>query len=712
MRNFLDIEKRAGFLFWLLLILLTAVSLRFYHLTTIPPGLTHDEADHGITAVAILNGARDIYFTVGHGREPLFDYATAGLMALLGQKAWVLRGTAVLFSLLMIGAMTAWTRLAFNNRVALLTAAGLAVGFWPVMAARQGLRSITLPALFGLALYFFWRGLQKLEIGDLRLEAHNANVNPPTLHVSRFTSHFSLFTFHFLLSGLLLGLTFYTYIPARGLWLLFPALLLVGGVWDRRWLRRAWAGTAVTLLVAAVLAWPLLAYLRANPGAEIRIDELSTPLIAARQGDFALLWGNIKGGLAIFTVAGDTAWRYNIPERPLLGPVMGGLFYLGVGLALWQVAGGRWQVRGWAGPNGRLAYAAALVWLVGGLAPVLITGPELSMTQAMGMQPVVYLLVAIALDWLWRLPMVNRQRSMANDQLTIGNWLLTIGMLFLFGGTAVITARDYFGTWANAPEVRVQYESTMVAVLDYLAEQQVADTSVSTITPGEFHSPAVAALTLPQDAAQMRWFDGRGSLIVPNDAEALVLFSGFAPLAEPLRPYLATAVLQDTLPLRPSDADRPVWVYHVTAAEAVADWQQWLTPQPAQFGEAAALLGYDLSSGNVAVGEMVQLVTVWQVQSAPSGLRLFTHLVGPDGVPLAQADRLDAPSGGWVAGDWLVQLHEFAVPAGTAVGAYPLTIGLYTCLDATCTQTQRLTVWQDGTAVGDHLQLTNLLITE
>jgi hypothetical protein len=61
-------------------------SLRLYHLTTMPPGLTHDEADHGITAVAILNGAREIYFTVGHGREPLFDYATAGLMALLGQK--------------------------------------------------------------------------------------------------------------------------------------------------------------------------------------------------------------------------------------------------------------------------------------------------------------------------------------------------------------------------------------------------------------------------------------------------------------------------------------------------------------------------------------------------------------------------------------------------------------------------------------------------
>ncbi|MBK8905106.1 MAG: glycosyltransferase family 39 protein [Anaerolineaceae bacterium] len=704
MRNFLDVEKRTGFTFWLLLVLLTAVSLRLYHLTAVPPGLTHDEADHGITAAAILDGARDIYFTIGHGREPLFDYATAGLMALLGQKGWVLRGTAVLFSLLMIVAMTAWTRLAFNNRVALFTAAGLAVGFWPVMAARQGLRSITLPALFTLALVFFWRGLQKLEIGDWRVEIGKPITVNQLPYAKRSRSDIT-----FLLAGLLLGLTFYTYIPARGLWLLFPALLLVGGLWDRRWLKRAWRGTAVPLLIAGILAWPLFAYLRANPGAEIRIDELRAPLTAALQGDFSLLWANIKGGLAIFTIAGDMAWRYNIPERPLLGPVMGGLFYLGIGVALWRIFRGKGEL---VGRNGRLAYAAALIWLLGGLAPVLITGPELSMTQAMGMQPVVYLLVAVVIDWLWQWLMVNGQWLMVNGQWSMVNWLLTIGTLFLFGGTAVVTARDYFGTWANAPEVRVQYESTMVAALEYLADQAVVDTAVSTISPGEFHTPAVAALTLPEDALQPRWFDGRGSLIVPNAAEALVVFSGFAPLPEALMPYLETAVLQDTLPLRLTDVDRPVWVYHVAAAEAVADWQQWLTPQPAQFGEAAALLGYDLSSGVLAVGETVQLVTVWQVQSAPPDLRLFTHLVGPDGVPLAQADRLDAPSGSWVAGDWLVQRHEFVVPVGTAVGTYPLTIGLYTCLDAACTQTERLTVWQDGTAVGDYLQLTELMITD
>ena len=119
-----------------------------------------------------------------------------------------------------------------------------------------------------------------------------------------------------------------------------------------------------------------------------------------------------------------------------------------------------------------------------------------------------------------------------------------------------------------------------------------------------------------------------------------------------------------------------------------------------------------LSPSAVAAGGTVTLVTVWQLNAAQPGLRLFAHLVGPDGVPLAQADRLDAPSESWVAGDWLVQLHEIIIPTETAVGHYPLTIGLYTCLDADCEQTQRLPVVQNGTAVGDHLQLTELVIAE
>lgn len=677
-----DQGKRGEYLFWLLLIMLTAVSLRFYQLNYIPPGLTHDEADHGITAVSILNGTREIYFIVGHGREPLFDYATAGFMMILGQSGWVLRGTAVFFSLVMIAGMAAWVRLAFNGRVALFTAAGLAVSFWPLMAARQGLRSITLPALFVLTLTFFWRGLQTSK--DRR-----ASSSP------LFTDFRLLLTF--LLAGLFLGFTFYTYIPARGLWLLFPTLLLIGGLMSRRWLQKSWPGTLLMLLVAGAVAWPLFAYLQANPAAEVRIDELSVPLTAAWQGDFSLLWQNVKSGLAIFTVTGDTAWRYNIAGRPLLSPLWGILFYGGLLLAVWRIAQLSEPI------NKRLAYATVLLWLLGGVAPVLITGAELSTTQGMGMQPVLYLFPALVLEQLWQI--------FTDREPVGGRWWLVAGLIALFSGTAVFTAQDYFGEWANAPEVRVQYESTMTAVMEYLDAQPQTDVAVSTITPGSFHTPALAQMTLQNAAIQPRWFDGRSSLLIPNADDGLLAFSGFAPLTTDLEPYLVTASLQDTLPLRPTDADRPIWIYEIAAETAVADWQTWLTPQAAQFGTAATLVGYDLPIGRIAAGEAVQVTTVWQLNAAQPGLHLFTHLAGSDGVPIAQADQLDAPSDSWVDGDWLVQLHNFVVPAGTAVGRYPLTIGLYTCLDVACEQTERLTVWQNGTAVGDHLQLTELEIT-
>jgi hypothetical protein len=91
-------------------------------------------------------------------------------------------------------------------------------------------------------------------------------------------------------------------------------------------------------------------------------------------------------------------------------------------------------------------------------------------------------------------------------------------------------------------------------------------------------------------------------------------------------------------------------------------------------------------------------------------VRLFTHVLGADGVLIAQADRLDAPSEAWVSGDWLLQLHEFEIPPETAVGEYPLVVGLYTCLDLVCTQTERLPITINGEAQGAALQLTTITI--
>ena len=687
---------------WITLILLVAAALRLFALannppemtgippgmTSIPPGMTHDEADHGLTAWEIVNGARALYFTVGYGREPLYDYATALLMAGTGPTILAARLTSVYFSLLLIAATYAWARRAFGRPVALLTAAGLAVGFWPLMAGRQALRSITLPAVFALAVLFYWQGLWADAQGS-RGAGGQGRTRSPLLPRSPAPLLF------FASSGLLLGLTFYTYIPARVMWLALPALALYLLVAGRGLVaaRRVWAGLGLTLLVAVLVAAPLFLYLANHPGLEARIDELSAPLRAAAGGDLAPLWANARGALRLFTIEGDRTWRYNLPGKPFLGPVMGVLFYVGLVIAGWLAAARNRVSKKKLGFADAAAPGAflALLWLLLGFAPVLVTGPGLSMTQAIGAQPVLYLFPALALVAGYNVVLRRMTgKQITNYELRITNSesatrhplpatrhlppatrYLPLAALIVFTTLAAVTARDYFVRWANAPEVRVQYETTMVAALRYLDERGAGAAAVSTITPGRYHTPAVALLTLRDPAVQPRWFDGRQSLILPGAADSLLLIPGFTPIPTALQPYLAGATLVDELPLRPDDLDRPVRVYALDGATPVVQ------PRAARFGDHVELLGYELSATAARPGDVLTLVTAWRLLAPLPEASLFAHLTGP-GQLLAVADGLGAPGEAWVSGDVLLQLHSLTIPADAPPGEYPLVVGVYT----------------------------------
>ncbi|MBP6015259.1 MAG: glycosyltransferase family 39 protein [Candidatus Promineofilum sp.] len=695
--------RRTGLI---LLVLLTAAALRLLALpsapprmTGIPPGMTHDEADHGLTAWQIVNGAREVYFPVGYGREPLYDYATALVMSGTGPTILAARLTSVYFSLVMIAAVYAWARRAFGRPVALLAAAGLAVGFWPVMAGRQALRSIALPAVFALASLFFWRAMTAGS-NSLRPSLAPASRRPLVL---------------FAVAGLLLGLAFYTYIPARIMWPALPALAVYLAFTPRAAATRGrlLGGTVLTLLMAAAVAAPLFVHLANNPGLEVRIDELSAPLRAAADGDFTPLWANARGALRLFTLEGDQTWRYNIPGKPFLGPLMGLLFYLGLLVAGWLAIRAlgtpvtsekpgfypeRPENRFLAEKPGFHPAAAgpgaflALVWLALGFAPVLVTGPGLSMTQAIGVLPVLYVFPALALAAGYRVIVkvtaarrppagaTNEGHSVDNDQWPVIGALVALA---LFATVGALTARDYFGRWANAPEVRVQYETTMVTALRYLDRNNGGDAAISTITPGRYHTPAVALLTLHNPAVRPRWFDGRQSLILPGASGGTLVIPGFAPLPAELQPYVLDATLVDELPLRPDDLDRPLRIYALDRPGIdVASQMTPLRPDSSrtsiQFGDHALLLAYDLAPAEVHPGDTLALVTVWQLEQPLPDASLFAHVVGPDGRPIAVADSLGAPGESWVSGDILLQLHTLLIPLDAPAGEYPLVVGLYT----------------------------------
>lgn len=135
-----------------------------------------------------------------------------------------------------------------------------------------------------------------------------------------------------------------------------------------------------------------------------------------------------------------------------------------------------------------------------------------------------------------------------------------------------------------------------------------------------------------------------------------------------------------------------------------------LTPAP-QVGTLAALQGWDLTDANgvpldtLPVGADVQVHLHWQVlATTETSFKGFVHLIGPDGALLTQDDQIPLdgflPTTLWQPGQVIVDTYTLTVPATAPAGTYTLLAGMYD--EATL---QRLPVQQNGTPVGDAIQL-------
>ena len=641
---------------WILLaaILCVAAAVRLWDLGGAPPGLTHDEAAHGQDAIAIVDGARPIYQTVGYGREPLYDYAVAAVMRVSGRTDYLgLRTASVVSGLATIITTYLWVRRAFGPREALLTCAWLAGSFWGVSSSRQGLRSVVMPALLAAAVYAWWRG------------AYDTYGR---------RSSWSWFA----LGGLFVGATLWTYMAARATWLLFLVLPAYLVIVDRSRLWERWPGMLVTILVAGAVAAPMFVWLRQHPGAEQRFSQLGQPLRLLATGDVRQILANSVGALGMFSLRADDLALYNIPGRPWLGPVQSALFYAGLVLALW-----RWR---------RPRHAVSLLWLGIGLSPSLVTGVSASSTRAIALLPVLYLFPAVAatsvLEWVrsrWR-----RVWSVA-----------AAALVALVAVDAVQTCYDYFHVWAQDRDVRVAYHTTLAEITHYLDEPAIPSTAVvvqSSIYPGRFHDPYAQELLLLRDDLSYRWVDGWGALIFPLDQgdSVRLIVPALAPLDAALRGALdpAFSALVETRYLRTDDLSPSFDVYEwdsVAALEAClaavaghpAAWGDGQALDlPADLGHTVELVGYDLSSEDVEPGGEITLVTYWRILAAPDpGLDsvLFAHLLSLDGAPpvIAQQDRLDAPAWNWHLGETFAQVHRLRVGEDIPAGLYPLEVGAY-----------------------------------
>ncbi len=528
-----------------IIIFLLAFAFRLLALEQIPPGLSHDEAYNGVTALKVLHGSRSIFFEINKGIEPLIIYLESLAFAAFGVSPIAMRLVNVICGMLTVALIYPLTVRLFNRRVALLAMAGLAVSFWAIFTSRLDLRAVTLPPLLMLTLYLLWRGL-------------NSRGKRQPLPSGYMTLIFLT------LAGLALGATMYTYLSSR----FVP--LLVAAIFGYQLLRRQvnkwhWLGLGLLLLTWLIVFTPLANYFIENRASfSERSGQVST-LPYALNGDFGPILRHTLRTLGMFTFHGDETDRYNLDGRPVFDWLNGCFFILGLALALLRLR---------RPPSQSAGVAWLLLWFFFMLLPGFITDDSPHFLRTIGAMPAAYIFWALGLEAAiqrfseWRTTLKRFSPHSAAFQ-----WGSAFIILLLLGIT-LHTGYDYFIRWANAPEARAIYGADVAEAARYLQTNPKQELTAFSAEYFRDLDPFRLALHAGGTPPFALWFDGRQSLAFPPPESGLsprYLFLTSAPPADAWQPFLQSA---------PTESGRDYALYHLRPPAALA--QTWADTFPAE----------------------------------------------------------------------------------------------------------------------------------
>ena len=630
----------------LVVVLLVGAVLRLVALGDVPPGPGYDELENVRLSERVLAGEWAIYFPDNFGQESLYPTLAALAVRLLGWSVPVLRLPGALAGVLSVLALYLAGRRLAGRRAALLAAAFQAISFWPLLETRMALEMTLLPPLAGLAMLFLARGLD----GG--------------------ASHRWRSLLDLTLAGGFLGVQVYAYTAGRVMVLLPPALLVYLGLLDRRTLRRYWVGVLVLCLVTVLVAAPLALFLRAHPEAEQRLDQLSGPLTALRQGDLRPALEITAGTLGMFALRGEPQWLYNIAHRPVFDPITAVFFYAGLVLCIAQLRDWRCGV--------------TLLWLLVGLGPAMVSLPPGSFNHTLAAQPAVYLVLALGVDVAWR--WLARRRAWTGP--------LVVSLLFALNG--VLSGYAYFVTWASAPEVRELYQGGVTAVAHELdAHDPPGPVAVGAPYVSHWHPWNTVGfdLALRRDDLRVRWFNPAGGWVWPAGPGPTTTYLPTDPLGAQTWDSVLEELFVADAALLPSASDD--FAAFRVASPAALEARLGTLPEPAMawppelahlppptlplvFGDRFALLGAELGAGTIAPGGELRLITYWEVVDAGyTPVIAFVHLTADGHDIWGQHDWLDVRAEDLLPGDRFAQVHPVPVRPETPPGLYHIQLGLY-----------------------------------
>jgi 4-amino-4-deoxy-L-arabinose transferase-like glycosyltransferase len=632
---FADSDRREPWQRWELVALVAllglALAFRLYQLDTLPAGAQHDEVFDTGFALSIVHGARPVFFEANGGVAALFMYFLAPAIALFGRTLLVARGVAVACGILSLLVSYLLLRRLVGRAVALLACTAMAVSFWHLFSSRTALEPITVPLVGGLSFYLLWRGLTSGCAVTLAL------------------------------AGAILGLSAYTYHSGPLLPLTVACFSIYLLIFHRRQVVQHFRGLVLCALVAAAVAAPVGYHLFTNAATSTsRIRDLAGNLDAGLAGDLRPLVSSTLSVVGMFGWQGDPEWRYNLAGRPVFDPVGATLFFAGILVALSRAR--------------RPEYAFLLIWLPMNLLLSAITPPSPSTLRAIGGIAAAFAFLGIGLNALWN--------------WAGGRWgwsaraIVAVAASIWLALSAAGTARDYFVTWANAPQVREVYRADLAELARYLDANEPKST-VAISAPYAADLDRQSFEMVAHRSHRPKWFDGRRALVLPA-----VPSRGSVALALPSIGQFPAEVSQALLSdLRPyyvglDPAGGPAFTVYRLAADQI----DRLRPVPSHplslnWSNQIGLQGYDLVA-SAPSGGAARLILYWKVLSSvhppDSAVPVFSaHLLDARGELWGQDNYQAFYPSQWSQDDAVVSWFDLPVPVDTPPGTYQVAISLF-----------------------------------
>jgi len=436
----------------LVTILIVGASFRFDQIDSAPPEMISDMVVNIVDAYRINRGEYyPIFLSNNGGREPIQLYLLAFISGLPGFQFD--RSTLVLVtameSFLTLPVMFCFAVEVFGKQrrrqallVGLLATALLAVSFWHVVLARQGLRIPLSPLFTALSALFFARALR-----------HNRRED-------------------FILAGIALSLGMYSYKSPRMLPLVYVtsiglALLIRRYPWRMR--ASYLLNLAVLAFVAGIVFLPMLHFWIEEPneftqrattrmfGDQPTTDAERLDLLRESGATFIR---NIRSALLMFHHTNDNTWVSAIPGQPALDPVTGAFLILGAAAWLGLMARERDPVY-WFVPL--LFFVMLLLTALAIAFPIEVP----SLQRASGAIPPAYVIAALPLAILCR-QCYRRLPRILGPAVAVGFALAVIASSYQYNREL------YFGDFMENYHMSAQNHSEAGQILRGFAESDGA----------------------------------------------------------------------------------------------------------------------------------------------------------------------------------------------------------------------------------------------